>query len=192
MCCKKLLPRDEFSKKQWGRADEDEDRRCKECIEENVPLQAPLVFGPGGGIQTTMDASSAASAADASAATASVSSAASATVTSSAAAKDAEQWWLAWRLPKLSASLLHPTALNLRSILISLHRQLEPWLLGDMVRRSPGKGASSDGTFRLMMRTRTDGTVELPPVLPSSRAYMHTCMIAPSPYTCTQHTMSQE
>ena len=71
-----------------------------------------------------------------------------------APAASAPEKWPAWRLPKFSNSLLYPTALNLRSTLVSLHRRLEPWLLGDMVRRSPGKGASSDGTFRLMMRTK--------------------------------------
>ena len=67
--------------------------------------------------------------------------------------------WPAWRLPKFSASLLHPTARNLRSTVVALHKQLEPWLLGDIIRRSPGKGCSSDGTFKLMLRTRTDGQV---------------------------------
>jgi hypothetical protein len=86
------------------------------------------------------------------------------TATTATATANATEWpsrWPAWRLPKMTDSLLHPTALNLRSILIALHAQYEPWLLGDMVRRSPGKGASSDGTFRLMMRTRTDGKVLL-------------------------------
>ena len=69
--------------------------------------------------------------------------------------------WPSWRLPKMSDSLLHPTTNNLRSTYVALHAQYEPWLLGDMLRRSPGKGASSDGTFRLMMRTRTDGGVLL-------------------------------
>ena len=46
----------------------------------------------------------------------------------------APEKWPAWRLPKLSNSLLKPKpdgALNLRSTLVSLHRRLEPWLLGD-------------------------------------------------------------
>ena len=32
-------------------------------------------------------------------------------------------------------------------------------LLSDIVRRSPGRGVSSDGTFRLLARTKTDGQV---------------------------------
>ena len=67
--------------------------------------------------------------------------------------------WPEWRFPNYSNSLLYPTAKNLRSTYVALHAQYEPWLLGDLVRRSPGTGASSDGTFRLMLRTKTDGRV---------------------------------
>ena len=72
--------------------------------------------------------------------------------------------WPRWRLPKFTDSLLYPTAKNLRSTYVALHEQYKPWLLGDIVRRSPGKGASSDGTFRLMMRTKTDGRVSSPAI----------------------------
>ena len=34
-----------------------------------------------------------------------------------------------------------------------------PYLLGDILRRAPGRAASIDGTFRLIHRTKTDGTV---------------------------------
>ena len=74
----------------------------------------------------------------------------------------------------MSDSLLHPTAKNIRSIYVALHEQFEPYLLGDMVRRSPGKGASSDGTFRLILRTRTDGKV-LAPLL--GKVVAHCCAL---------------
>ena len=43
--------------------------------------------------------------------------------------------------------------------LLEFHKIHHPYLLGDLVRRAPGRAASSDGTFRLMARTRTDGRV---------------------------------
>jgi hypothetical protein len=48
---------------------------------------------------------------------------------------------------------------NIRTSLIEYHKIYQPWLLGDMLRRSPGRAASSDGTFRLVLRTKTDGKV---------------------------------
>ena len=67
--------------------------------------------------------------------------------------------WPLWRLQQMTNSLLHATAHNIRVTLIEYHRLLRPYLLGDMIRRSLGRGASSDGTFRSMLRTKTDGQV---------------------------------
>ena len=67
--------------------------------------------------------------------------------------------WPGWRLQQMSDSLLHASAHNIRVTLIEYHRLLKPILLGDMIRRSPGRGMSMDGTFRLMNRTKTDGNV---------------------------------
>ena len=178
-CLSRLLPRAEFSKKQWERKDADADRRCSECIDDKIALHAPATFGADTSTATvqtfipfeaaamteTLAATTGTLAATTGTLAATMGTLAATTealaATEAASAPLGSVLWPAWRLPKMSASLLHPTALNLRSILIALHRQLEPWLLGDMVRRSPGKGASSDGTFRLMMRTRTDGKVLL-------------------------------
>ena len=70
-----------------------------------------------------------------------------------------EMQWPMWRLAKQSDSLLHPTAENIRTTITEYYAVHKPMLLGDLVRRSPGRGISSDGTFRLMLRTRTEGQV---------------------------------
>lgn len=70
-----------------------------------------------------------------------------------------ENKWPEWVFFDMNNSLLHPTARNLRNILLEYHKIYKPYLLGDIVRRSPGRGASSDGTFRVILRTRTDGRV---------------------------------
>jgi hypothetical protein len=67
--------------------------------------------------------------------------------------------WPAWRFANMSNSLLHPTAANIKTAKLEYHRIYKPWLLGDMLRRTPGRCCSSDGTFRLMTRTRSDGQV---------------------------------
>jgi hypothetical protein len=67
--------------------------------------------------------------------------------------------WPPFTLPELSCSLLVPSARNLRRVILNFHATWKPYLLADMVRRTPGEGISSDGTFRLMMRTRSDGKV---------------------------------
>lgn len=80
--------------------------------------------------------------------------------------------WPAWRLQKHSDSLLFPSVANIRTTLIEFHKIYAPLLLGDLVRRSPGRGASSDGTFRLMARTNTDGKVRCsPPFLPCDASH---------------------
>ena len=76
-----------------------------------------------------------------------------------ASASAARTKWPAWRLQQMSNSLLHPTAHNIRVTLTEYHKLVKPLLMGDMIRRSLGRGASSDGTFRLMIRTKTDGQV---------------------------------
>ena len=50
-------------------------------------------------------------------------------------------------------SLLHPTPANLRTTLINYHHMFKGHLVADIMRRSPGRTISSDGTFRLMSRT---------------------------------------
>ena len=75
------------------------------------------------------------------------------------AAPRARAKWPGWRLQQMSDSLLHASAHNIRVTLIEYHGLLKPLLLGDMIRRSPGRGMSMDGTFRLLIRTKTDGNV---------------------------------
>lgn len=83
------------------------------------------------------------------------------------AARQQPPKWPAWRLQKHSDSLLFASVANIRTTLIEYHKIYKPLLLGDLVRRSPGRGASSDGTFRLMARTKTDGKARCsPPPLP--------------------------
>jgi hypothetical protein len=67
--------------------------------------------------------------------------------------------WPAWRFANMSDSLLHPTAANIKTAKLEYHRIYKPWLLGDMLRRTPGRCCSSDGTFCLMARTQSDGQV---------------------------------
>jgi hypothetical protein len=64
--------------------------------------------------------------------------------------------WPAFAFHHPTDSLLHPTNDNLTTAIKQLHRKLQPYLLGDLVRRAPGEFASSDGTFRLAMRTISD------------------------------------
>ena len=67
--------------------------------------------------------------------------------------------WPQWLFAKHHDSLLHVTDANLRTALIQSHAELYPWLLGDLLRRHPGRGVASDGTFKLLKRTKSDGTV---------------------------------
>jgi hypothetical protein len=48
------------------------------------------------------------------------------------------------------------TSKNITTFIKELHSRLQPWLQGDLQRRSPGEFASTDGTFRLATRTIGD------------------------------------
>ena len=61
--------------------------------------------------------------------------------------------WPPWRRHNPDNSLLHPTPANLRTTLINYHHMFKGHLVADIMRRSPGRTISSDGTFRLMART---------------------------------------
>ena len=69
--------------------------------------------------------------------------------------------WPAYRFHHPTDSILHTTAANLTTAIKKLHAKLSPYLLGDLLRRDPGEFASSDGTFRLAIRTLSDGNVIL-------------------------------
>ena len=58
-----------------------------------------------------------------------------------------------WRMHNPDSSLLHPTPANLRTTLINYHEMFKGQIVADIMRRSPGRTISSDGTFRLMSRT---------------------------------------
>jgi hypothetical protein len=64
--------------------------------------------------------------------------------------------WPPFRFHHPTDSILHPTRLNLTTAIKELGSQLKPYLLGDLLRRAPGEFASSDGTFRLALRTISD------------------------------------
>lgn len=53
--------------------------------------------------------------------------------------------WPEWMFFDMNNSLLHPTARNIRTMLLEYFQIYKPYLLGDIVRRYPGRGASSDG-----------------------------------------------
>ena len=63
--------------------------------------------------------------------------------------------WPPWRRHNPDNSLLHPTPanLNLKTTLINYHEVFKGHIVADIMRRSPGRTISSDGTFRLMSRT---------------------------------------
>ena len=69
--------------------------------------------------------------------------------------------WPAWRHPNEKSSLLFPTHRNIRKIIMRAGDTFEPYLLGDLVRRAPGAFAASDGTYRLLIRTHSDGKLLL-------------------------------
>ena len=167
-CCWKVRLRDEFSKKQWSRDDCARDRRCNECIEDKIAVKKQSERSPFGAdtstatVQTTLDAP----------ATIPPAAAPAATTTTTTTSPPAASAWPAWRFAKRSDSLLHPSVYNIRTAKMEYHRIHRSWLLGDLLRRSPGRGCSSDGTFRLMARTRTDG---------QARAHPPPPLCAPSP-----------
>ena len=61
--------------------------------------------------------------------------------------------WPPWRRHNPDNSLLHPTPANLKTTLINYHEVFKGHIVADIMRRSPGRTISSDGTFRLMSRT---------------------------------------
>ena len=65
--------------------------------------------------------------------------------------------WPGWRFFRYSYSLLIATDNNIRSTLINYHRIYRPWLIGDLVRRSPGRCLTTDATFELLGATDTEG-----------------------------------
>ena len=65
--------------------------------------------------------------------------------------------WPTWSFLNMSDSLVVPTSKSIRTILVSYHRLYKPMLLGDLVRRSPGRCCSTDATFKLMIRTISEG-----------------------------------
>ena len=67
--------------------------------------------------------------------------------------------WRAMRRVNFDNSLLFPSEENLRTVVTELHAEMKPYLDGDLVRPSPGRCTSSDGTFRLMARTQSIGNV---------------------------------
>jgi len=75
------------------------------------------------------------------------------------AAPPAPPAWPPWHFAKYSDSLLHPTAANIHTSKLEYYKIYHPYLIGDIMRRSPGRAASSDGTFRIMGRTKSDGEV---------------------------------
>ena len=48
------------------------------------------------------------------------------------------------------------TSSNITTFFKELYSRVQPWLQGDLQRRSPGEFCSSDGTFRLATRTIGD------------------------------------
>ena len=59
-----------------------------------------------------------------------------------------------WDFSKRSNSAWHPSDRNLRHLLIKYHEMVEPVLHAHLTCRSLGRGASSDATFKLMIRTK--------------------------------------
>ena len=104
------------------------------------------------------------------------------------AAPPAPPAWPPWHFAKYSDSLLHPTAANIRTSKLEYYKIYKPFLIGDIVRRSPGRAASSDGTFRIMGRTKSDGEVPLPPPpgMPSTSRGSHKRLL-PSPGSGAHH-----
>ena len=70
--------------------------------------------------------------------------------------------WPPWRRqhnPDNSLFLLHPTPANLRTTLINYHEMFKGHIVANIMRRSPGRTISSDGTFRLLSRTTGSANV---------------------------------
>jgi hypothetical protein len=59
-----------------------------------------------------------------------------------------------WKFVNYNNSLWNPSKRNLRSLLINYYNMVEPELHAHIICRDPGRGASSDATFRLMIRTK--------------------------------------
>ena len=65
--------------------------------------------------------------------------------------------WPKWQLTEPNNSPFFMSKANITTFLKELYSRLQPWLQGDLQRRSPGEFCSSDGTFRLATRTLGDG-----------------------------------
>ena len=65
--------------------------------------------------------------------------------------------WPKYQLTEPNNSPFFMSKANITTFLKELHSRLQPWLQGDLQRRSPGEFCSSDGTFRLATRTLGDG-----------------------------------
>ena len=59
-----------------------------------------------------------------------------------------------WDFSKRSNSAWRPSDKNLRHLLIQYHEKVEPALHAHLTWRSLGRGASSDATWKLMIRTK--------------------------------------
>ena len=67
---------------------------------------------------------------------------------------DIDDIWPEYTFQHPTDSLVHMTSSNITTAFHGLHKQLHPWLMGDLLRRAPGSFASSDATFRLAIRSR--------------------------------------